>query len=264
MRLRAILAIGLALIAGVAAPCSAAAVEIPTGDAQAILAKLNTPCLVAQAGPTSTASPSAAFLRPDRGPVALALTLVAATGRGAARSGAGAAAAPDHHPERSRRRRCPPPTPSPTASGRPPPIYVVPVTPAPSPTPRPSPPPARSTGDADPPPTPQAAETLGPNDYAVLGDELVGNREGSVGPHRARQHPVQDGALIGDRAHYDGERYIDVTGNTYFAEPQGRLDPGRRHDSLRHWTQRATMINGRGVTTQGVQNGGCTSSRARS
>lgn len=160
----------------------------------------------------------------------------------------------------------PPPTATPTVSPTPAPFLVAPVTPSPVPTPTPritSGPlfPAASTGApavtvATPAAAPRPAETLGPNDYAILGDKLTGNR--GAGPWDLVGDVnllYADGVLVGDKAHYDGERYIDVTGNTYLRNRAG--DTTLAADSIRFdtRTQRATTINGRGVTSQGVQQG---------
>lgn len=261
MRLRAILAVSLSLIAGGAAPCAAAA-EIPAGDARAVLARLNTPCLVAQAGPTSTPtstpSPSASPSASPSPAASPSPTLTPLPPLPVVPLGPGVLVPPPL-PTTTPRVTPPPlptPTPVPTSSGSPPPVYIIPVTPTPSATPtvKPTSGPI-STPTPTPVPTPLAAETLGPNDYAVLGDELIGNRDGPWDLVGHVNILYQDGALVGERAHYDGERYIDVTGNPYLQNRNG--DTTLAGDTIRFdtKTQRATMINGRGVTTQGVQQG---------
>jgi hypothetical protein len=116
-------------------------------------------------------------------------------------------------------------------------------------------------GVASPSPSPSVepspAETLGPNDYAILGDKLTG-RNVSGAPEDLSGHVniiYQDGVLVGDHAHYDGVRYIDVTGNTYLRNRNG--DTIFYADAVRFdtQTQRATLINGRGESTQGVEQG---------
>jgi hypothetical protein len=158
----------------------------------------------------------------------------------------------------------PPPMPSPTpsavASGGP--IYLEPV---PSPTPTPTLPPPATPGPIvagtratpTPTPAPHPGETLGPNDYAILGDVLTGNRTPGQ-PFDLVGHFIifyQDGILVGDHAHYDGTRYIDITGHTYIQNHTG--DSTLTADSIRFdtQTQRSLLINGRGVTTQGVDRG---------
>ncbi len=61
--------------------------------------------------------------------------------------------------------------------------------------------------------------------------------------------------LVGDHAHYDGTRYIDITGHTYIQNHAG--DSILTADSVRFdtITQHSELINGRGVTTEGVDTG---------
>ncbi|MEA2666264.1 MAG: hypothetical protein QOI11_3208, partial [Candidatus Eremiobacteraeota bacterium] len=157
----------------------------------------------------------------------------------------------------------PPPIPSysPSPAGSPAPVIIAPVTAPPENAPL-SPSPSPSSGPIGSPtpqasPSPQPGETLGPNDYAILGDTLTGkNLPGQ--PEDLVGHVniiYQDGTLSGDRAHYDGKRYIDVTGNTFLRNRGG--DTTFFADAVRFdtQTQKAQLINGRGVTTQGVETG---------
>jgi len=245
------LAVGVAVLASLIVPPLPASAEIPSGDPQKVLALLDAPCQVAQApvpGPAGTFAPS-----PSPTPTA--------TPTGPAQPtipyGPGVLVPPPL-PSTSPRVTPPPlPTPSAAPSGSPGPIYITPVTPTPvaTVTPVPTSGPIVATSPT-PTPVPSPGATLGPNDYAVLGDELTGNR--AAGPWDLVGHVnilYQDGALVGDRAHYDGERYIDVTGNTYIQNREG--DTTLTADSIRFdtRTQNATLINGRGITTQGVQQG---------
>jgi len=110
---------------------------------------------------------------------------------------------------------------------------------------------------AAPSATPTPIETLGPNQYEVLSDTIsainkVGepaDLDGNVNVFYA------DGILVGDHAHYDGTRYIDVTGRPYIRNTAE--DTVLHADSIRFdtFTQRATLINGKGLTTQGVETG---------
>jgi hypothetical protein len=254
------LAVGFALIVGAIAPSSADA-PAPEGDAKHVLALLNTPCLVAQAGPSetstpqpgATATPSASPSPQPSGSPSPSPSLpppVVPFGPGVL--------VPPALPSSSPRVTPPPlPSASPAPSGSPGPTYINPVTPSPAPTVTAAPtsgPIVVASPSASPIPSP--GETLGPNDYAVLGDELVGNR--GTGPWDLDGHVnilYQDGAIVGDHAHFDGERYIDVTGNTYIRNRSG--DTTLTADSIRFdtKTQQAILINGRGVTTEGVQTG---------
>jgi hypothetical protein len=253
----AALTVGLALISALIVPPSPASAQIPNGDPKKALALLvDTPCLVAQAPtPTPAAVPDTegtSAPSPSPSPSATPTGVpppVVPYGPGVL--------VPPPLPSTTPRVTPPPlPTPSVAPSGHGP-IYIAPVTPTPLPTatvlPVSGPIVVSSPGAS---PVPHPGETLGPNDYAVLGDELVGNR--GSGPWDLTGHVnvlYQDGALIGDHAHYDGERYIDVTGNTYLQNREG--DTTMAADSIRFdtRTQAATLINGRGVTTQGVQQG---------
>jgi hypothetical protein len=156
----------------------------------------------------------------------------------------------------------PPPLPTPTPSTvpvSPPPVYLSPVTPAPSASPIPiiTAGPILPGVKASPTPIPSPGETLGPNDYAILGDTLTGNRTPGQ-PFDLDGHVnilYSDGVLIGDHAHYDGTRYIDITGHTFLQNRIG--DTTLAADSIRFdtKTQHAILINGRGVTTEGVDRG---------
>ena len=107
-----------------------------------------------------------------------------------------------------------------------------------------------------PSPTP-TGEVLDPNSYAILGGQLSGDNK-SGGTFDLDGHVnifYQDGVLGGDHAHYDGQRYIDVTGNTFLKNRTGDTiiyAESVRFDST---TQKATLIRGRGESTQGVESG---------
>lgn len=155
----------------------------------------------------------------------------------------------------------PPPLPSPgptaTASA---PIFITPQS---APTITPVPAGNKSAGPVLPSPSPEAsatpagAPTLSPGDYAILGDKLIGkNAPGQPLDLEGHVNIIyQDGVLVGDRAHYDGIRYIDVTGNTFLRNRSA--DTVFYADAVRFdtETQKATLINGRGESTQGVERG---------
>ncbi|HYZ14776.1 MAG TPA: hypothetical protein VE591_00185 [Candidatus Acidoferrum sp.] len=142
-------------------------------------------------------------------------------------------------------------------------MIIAPVTPPPAGY-SPSPVPSITAGPivvASPTPaasaTPQPGATLAPGDYAILGDRLVGKNQPGQ-PEDLYGHVnilYADGVLLGDHAHYDGTRYIDVTGNTYIRNRSG--DTTFRADSIRFdtLTQKAILINGRGESSQGVETG---------
>ena len=156
----------------------------------------------------------------------------------------------------------PPPvaTPTPGPSGSPGPVIITPETAPPSSSPLPAPVfTAGPVGLPSPSPSasPAAGEILDPNTYAILGDKLTGvNKPGQVFDLDGHVNIFyQDGVLGGDHAHYDGQRYIDVTGNTFVKNRSG--DTTLFADSVRFdtMTQKATLIRGRGESTQGVEQG---------
>jgi hypothetical protein len=262
-------AVTLALVAGSVLPARAGtAADTQTALQARAQALLDTPCLptpktVAQV--TATQAPSAGFSPAEESPeaspspsaspgVVVPLPIMPA--------GPGVLVIPPLPSTTPQVTPPPLPTPSPSASPSTGPIYLAPVTPPP-PTPSPTPPPTagpiRAGVRASPTPTaaPSPGETLGPHDYAILGDTLTGNRTPGQ-PFDLDGHIniiYQDGILVGDHAHYDGTRYIDVTGHTYISNHAG--DSILTADSIRFdtITQRALLINGRGVTTQGVDRG---------
>ncbi|GAC1546044.1 MAG: hypothetical protein NVS2B17_28960 [Candidatus Velthaea sp.] len=106
-------------------------------------------------------------------------------------------------------------------------------------------------------PSPSPLETLGPNRYEVLADDISAvNKPGEPADLNGNVNVFYaDGILVGDHAHYDGTRYIDVTGRPYIRNTAN--DSVLHADSIRFdsFTQRATLINGKGSTTQGVETG---------
>jgi hypothetical protein len=265
-------AVAIALIASTTMPARAAgpvpaANSLPSISTAQALALIDTPCLpgeqVAQAdatplpdggddGPTPSPSPTASGT-----PASVVPRPIMPPGPG------DLVPPPLPHVTPS---ATPPPLPTPSASptaAATGPIYLVPATPLPSATLPPGP--ATTAGpikpgvraSPTPTPAPSPGETLGPSDYAILGDTLIGNRT-SGQPFDLDGHVniiYQDGVLVGDHAHYDGTRYIDITGHTYIQNHNG--DSTLTADSIRFdtLTQRSLLINGRGVTTQGVDHG---------
>ncbi len=156
----------------------------------------------------------------------------------------------------------PPPAPSPSVgpSGSPGPMMINQQTAPPAVSPIPAS--SASAGpigltSPSPSPSPAAGEILDPNTYAILGDKLTGvdkpgqpfDLDGNVNVF------YQDGVLGGDHAHYDGQRYIDVTGHTFVINRAG--DTRLFADAIRFdaTTQKATLLRGHGESTQGVEQG---------
>ncbi len=281
--MRSIVAIAIAftLVVGSIAP---AAADPSTDNANfqdprtaRALAALESPCLVAQATPATAASapPGASIpadavgsppptVTPSPAPTPTLIPLpVVPAGPGVL--------VPPPLPSSSPQVTPPPiPSPSPSPSFSPGPQYLVPATPTPIATPSPPPtagpiftPGPIKRGSAPPTsaptatPTPNPAETLSPTQYGILGDKLTGNRNPGQ-PFDLDGHVnliYADGLMVGDHAHYDGVRYIDVTGNTYLRNRIG--DATFVADSIRFdtFTQTATLINGHGDSTEGVEQG---------
>jgi hypothetical protein len=104
---------------------------------------------------------------------------------------------------------------------------------------------------------PSPTETLGPNEYVVLADQISGtNKPGAPADLDGNVNVLYaGGVLVGDHAHYDGVRYIDLTGHPYI---RNRSDDSILHaESLRFDTRssQAVLIDGNGQTTQGVETG---------
>jgi len=151
------------------------------------------------------------------------------------------------------------PTPSPASTGPAGPVLLIQasgtppaITPKGTPTPFVAPTPL-PTG-AGPTPIP----TLGPNQYAILADTIEGSTKDGT-PADAIGHVnvfYQEGQLVGDKAHYDGERYIDITGERVYL--RNRIgDTVFFADSIRFDTrlQKAFLRNGHGETLEGVERG---------
>jgi|GEM_PF-452653 len=155
----------------------------------------------------------------------------------------------------------PPPSPSPVpnSSG---PVYLVSPT-GPPPTIEPaggrtiSAPRSSGPSQIAPTPVPSSVPTLAPFQMAVMFDRGEGwNREGQPADAIGNVHIFySEGQLVGDRAHYDGDHTITVTGHTYLIN--------RNQDSILYAdsitfdtrTRRATLVNGHGESTEGVQRG---------
>lgn len=111
-----------------------------------------------------------------------------------------------------------------------------------------------------PSPSPSPAiprPTLGPDSIVTVADKLYGSSD---------EHQPSDlvgnvhlfyteGQIVGDRAHYDGDHTITVTGHTYLVN--------RAQDSILYAdkilfdtrTRRATLLQGQGESIEGVQQG---------
>ncbi len=110
---------------------------------------------------------------------------------------------------------------------------------------------------ASPSVSPSPTETLGPDQYVVLADAISGaNKPGAPADLSGNVNILySEGILVADHAHYDGSRYIDLTGHPYI---RNRADDSILHaESIRFdtLTSKAVLLNGSGQTTQGVEQG---------
>ena len=150
----------------------------------------------------------------------------------------------------------PSPNPLPTAipsSDASAPVYLI----------RSSPPPINpkgaspSPGLASPTPKPTSIPTLKPNDVVTIADHLDGSTDSDKPSDLTGNVHIfyTEGQIVGDRAHYDGDHTIVVSGHTYLLN--------RAQDSILYGdkisfdtrTRRATLLNGQGESTEGVSTG---------
>ena len=140
----------------------------------------------------------------------------------------------------------PVPTPTPTIAAAAKPIVITRATPA-----------ASSALEATPTGSPAPMPTLGPNQIAILADEVSGSTKLGIPADASGDVNVfySEGVLVGDKAHYDGNRYITVTGHTHLINnvKDTRLDADTIIFDVRE--NRAVLTNGRGATSRGVETG---------
>ncbi len=132
------------------------------------------------------------------------------------------------------------------------------------PAPAPSITPVGQTPDPKATPAPQATtntelkrEILGPDRVGIYFDKATGGaNDGDPVDATGNVNIVfSEGVIVGDKMHYDGSRYADVTGNAYLHNREN--DSIVRSDRIRFDTleQKAYLANTIGVTTQGVEQG---------
>lgn len=142
------------------------------------------------------------------------------------------------------------PTPTPVSSASPGPVFLT----RPSATPSILP-----AGEAtpEPSPSPTGMPTLQPGYVAVMADKVTGStKPGVPGDATGNVHIFYSNeVLVGDRAHYDGIRTITVTGNPYIID--NTKDSVLYADKITFDTvaQKANLYNGRGESSQGVEQG---------
>ena len=151
----------------------------------------------------------------------------------------------------------PPPLPTATPSPSPGPIYLdTSGTPPPIPlkgaSPTPVPPPT-----ATPAVSPSPLRTLAPNSVVAIADSLQGStEEGHPGDLIGNVHIFyQEGQIVGERAHFDGDHTVTITGHPYLINHiQDTILYGDEIDFDTR-TRKAVLTNGHGETTEGVETG---------
>jgi len=159
-----------------------------------------------------------------------------------------------------------PPTPFSNASATPTPEPLPTTSPAASTGPifleRTSPAPINAKGatpnpNASPPPKPKDRPTLSPDDVVTIADHLSGSTDQSQPSDLTGNVHIfyQEGQIVGDKAHYDGDHTIVVSGHTYLIN--------RAQDSILYGdqiafdtrTRRAVLLNGSGESSEAVSTG---------
>ncbi|MBV8375188.1 MAG: hypothetical protein JO302_06725 [Candidatus Eremiobacteraeota bacterium] len=161
-------------------------------------------------------------------------------------------ATPRPQPGRSPFTTPPPiPTPTPNPSGSPIPIFLQ--------RSGETPPPISPAGRATPEPTPEptGVPTLAPGNVAVISDRVVGGtRKGEPADAIGNVHlyySVEE--IVGDKAHFDGNRTITITGHPFLINHQ--------HDSILTAdeidfdtvAETAKLLKGNGESAEGVEIG---------
>jgi hypothetical protein len=145
-----------------------------------------------------------------------------------------------------------PPLPTPTPTSTAGPVYLERATSPPSIAPvgsSPTPPPSNLS--------PEPLRTLAPNAVVAVADSLNGSTEANQPGDLAGNVHVfyQEGQIVGDKAHFDGDHTLTISGHTYLIN--------RNQDAILYAdqilfdtrTRHATLVNGRGETSEGVQTG---------
>jgi len=145
----------------------------------------------------------------------------------------------------------PTPTPTPTLG----PVFLERSGGTPSPLPLKGASPGPSASATTPPPEP--VPTLGPDQIVTIADKLIGSSDESKPTDLIGNVHIfyTEGQIVGDKANFDGDHTITVTGHTYLVN--------RRMDSILYGdkiifdmhTRRATLLHGQGESIEGVQQG---------
>ena len=114
-------------------------------------------------------------------------------------------------------------------------------------------------GEATPQPTaqPTGAPTLSPGFVAVVADTVTGGTKRGEPGRRRRQRArlYRDEEIVGDKAHFDGDRTVTITGHPFLIN--------HTHDSVLTADvitfdtigETAKLVKGNGETAQGVERG---------
>jgi len=105
--------------------------------------------------------------------------------------------------------------------------------------------------------TAQPAPTLAPNAIAILADEVLGSEHlDQPGDAVGHVHIISnDGVITADRAHYDGQRYITLTGHPTLVNPTHDTTLEASRILFDTTTRRAILTDGHGATNRGVEQG---------
>ncbi|MBV8530427.1 MAG: hypothetical protein JO104_03845, partial [Candidatus Eremiobacteraeota bacterium] len=161
--------------------------------------------------------------------------------------------------------RTPPPLPGQTPGVSPPPIPA--ATPNPTVSTEPiflvrggeTPPPIPPAGVATPAPTPEptGVPTLAPGNVAVISDKWSGNRaRGQPSDAIGNVHIYYgDEEIVGERAHFDGERTITITGHPFLINHEHNSVLAADVITFDTVAQTAKLTNGKGASDEGVEHG---------
>ncbi len=143
----------------------------------------------------------------------------------------------------------PSPTPNPTISAEP--IFLV--------RGGETPPPIPPAGQATPEPTPEptGVPTLSPGYVAVISDKWSGNRQrGQPSDAIGNVHIYYgDEEIVGDKAHFDGDRTITITGHPFLINHEHNSVLTGDMITFDTVAETAKLLNGKGASDEGVQRG---------
>ena len=122
-----------------------------------------------------------------------------------------------------------------------------------------TPPPIPPAGQATPTPSPapSGAPTLAPGYVAVISDKWTGNRaRGQPSDAIGNVHVFYgDEEIVGEHAHFDGERTITMTGHPFLVNHEHKDVLDRRRHYLRHGQRNGEADQRQGASDEGVQRG---------